>query len=244
MRITVNLATRPYVQLDRVFRQLRIAIGALAVLAVAMLVWLHSRSAADRAQQQEIQGIQRQTDTLNAERARNEARLRAPVNAAVLQQIEFLNALYQRKSFSWTAVLMDLEDVLPAGIQVTSIDPQITAGGEVNIRMRVTGQRDRAVQLIRNLEVSRRFVAPRLVGEAQQAQDKTGSSVQMAAAYLNGPQAANGSQLVDSNSGVPAGPPATDFDIISGYNALQPRVRERALPQGRPAAAGSAEVQP
>ena len=111
----------------------------------------------------------------------------------------FLNALYQRKSFSWTAVLMDLEQVLPSGLQVTSIDPQISATGQVNIRMRVSGPRERSVQLVRNLEGSRRFIAPRLVGETQQAQEKGGGAggVQMAAAYLNGPQAADPTALVN-----------------------------------------------
>ncbi len=46
---------------------------------------------------------------------------------------------------------MDLEHVLPAGVQVTSIDPATSKTGEVNIRLRVSGERDRAVELMRNL---------------------------------------------------------------------------------------------
>ena len=229
MRISINLATRPYVQLDRLFRQLRIAIAALAITAVALLAWLHSRSAAARAQGAEVAAIQARTAALNAERTRNEARLREPANAAILRQIDFLNALYQRKSFSWTAVLMDLEEVLPSGVQVTSIDPQIASGGQVNIRMRVSGPRERSVQLIRNLEASKRFIAPRLVGEAQQAQEKGAVGVQMAAAYLSGPQTGDPTALVNGNSGAAsAGPPPTDFDIVAGYNPLQQRVHEPA----------------
>ncbi|WP_419806101.1 PilN domain-containing protein [Terriglobus sp.] len=245
MRITVNLATRPYVQLDRVFRQLRIAIAVLAVTAAGLLIWLHSRSASARAQQAQIETIQARTAALNSERARNEARLREPANAAVLRQIDFLNALYQRKSFSWTAVLMDLEEVLPAGLQVTSIDPQIATNGQVNIHMRVSGPRERSVLLIRNLEASHRFVAPRLVGEAQQTQEKSGAGVQMAAAYLSGSQAAQNTDptaLVNSNGNTgPAGPPPTDFDIVAGYNPLQLRVRERAT-HAKPSAADAASA--
>ena len=126
--------------------------------------------------------------------------------------------------------------MLPSGLQVTSIDPQIAANGEVNIRMRVSGPRERSVQLIRNLEGSHRFIAPRLVGEAQQAQEKGAAGVQMAAAYLSGGQSANGNPtaLVNSGGSVNAGPPPTDFDIVAGYNPLQPRVREHAG-AGRPA---------
>ena len=232
MRLTINLATRPYVELDRIFQQLRIAIAVLAVIAVAMAIWLHSRSAQAREQERQIQAIQAKTAALDAERTRNEARLQQPQNAAVVQQVDFLNALFQRKSFSWTAVLMDLEEVLPAGVQVTSIDPQIAPSGEVNIRMRVSGPREKAVQLVRNLEGSHRFIAPRLVGESQQQQEK-GTGVAVPSAYLSGPaNSANQSATAYDAAGTPqttsAGPPPVDFDLVAGYNPLQPRVRERA----------------
>ena len=187
MRITVNLATRPYVELDRIFRQLRLAIALLALSSVGLVFWLHQRSGIAREQSRELQAIQARTAGLTAERTRNETRLREPGNAAVLQQVQFLNALFQRKSFSWTAVLMDLEEVLPAGVQVTSIDPQVTTGGEVSIHLRVSGQRERAVLLVRNLEKSHRFIAPRLMGEAQQQQEKS-SGIAVPAAYLSGPR--------------------------------------------------------
>ncbi len=234
MRLTINLATRPYVELDRIFRQLRLAIGVLALTALGLVFWLHAQSAQAREQQRQIEAIQAKTAALDAERTRNEQRLRQPVNAAVLQQVDFLNGLYQRKSFSWTAVLMDLEEVLPAGVQVTSIDPQIQSTGEVNIRMRVSGPREKSVQLLRNLEGSHRFIAPRLVGEAQQQQEK-GTGVAVPSAYLaNGagtgvavPSAYLGNGARPGEA-APAGPPATDFDLVAGYNPLQPRVRERA----------------
>lgn len=235
MRLTINLATRPYVELDRLFRQLRIAIAVLALLAIGMFLLLHARSGQAREQQRELEAIQAQTAALNAERVQNEARLRQSGNAAVLQQVDFLNALYQRKSFSWTAVLMDLEEVLPAGVQVTSIDPQIASTGEVNIRMRVSGPRDKGVQLVRNLEGSRRFLAPRIVGEAQQQQQEKGTGITVPAAYLNGPAQATETP-VGSGVAVTSGPLAVDFDLVAGYNPLQPRVRER-LQRSKPSAA-------
>ncbi len=242
MRLTINLATRPYVELDRIFRQLRIAIAALAVLAVGMMIWLHARTGQAREQARELQEIQARTATLQAERARNEAKLRQSGNAAVLQQVDFMNALFQRKSFSWTAVLMDLEDVLPAGVQVTSIDPQIASTGEVSIRMRVSGPREKAVQLVRNLEGSRRFLAPRIVGEAQQQQEK-GTGVKVPDAYLNGPASASGGAVQGGLNGVPAvaGVLPVDFDLIAGYNPLQPRVRER-VSRSKPSAASEADA--
>jgi type IV pilus assembly protein PilN len=88
--------------------------------------------------------------------------------------------------------------VLPAGVQVTSIEPAITPDGNVNIRMRVSGDRDRTVELVRNMEQSQRFLSPRLSNETAQTQE-AGKVVQTAM--------------------VPGG---VEFDILSGYNPLPP----------------------
>ena len=91
--------------------------------------------------------------------------MRQPKDAGILRQSEFLNGLFQQKAFSWTATMTDLETVLPSGVQVLSLDPIVTADGHVTIRLRVTGERDRALELVRNLEKSRHFVSPRLASE-------------------------------------------------------------------------------
>jgi type IV pilus assembly protein PilN len=198
MRISVNLATRPFVELRPFFLRLRILMGALALVCVAALVVSH-------IEQQKLDVATAQMDRLHArmvtaqqEKTGNERRMRQPANAEVLDRAHFLNALFLRKSFSWTAVMMDLETVLPVGVQVTSIEPAVTADGDVLIRMRVSGDRDRAVQLVRNLERSKRFLQPRLTGEAVQAKE-TG---------------ANGAVV---NNGAP---PGVEFEILANYNPL------------------------
>jgi type IV pilus assembly protein PilN len=141
-----------------------------------------------------------QTSVLENERAANEARMREPQNRAVLERSSFLNDLFASKSFSWTSVMMDLERVLPPGVQVTSIEPALTADREVNIHLRVSGERDRSVDLVRNLERSQRFVAPRLANETAHTQEP-------------------GQMMNVSQVGVPGG---VEFDILSGYNPLPP----------------------
>ena len=80
-------------------------------------------------------------------------------------QMQHLNGLFQHKAVSWTATMTDLETVLPSGVQVMSIDPIVAPDGHVTIRLRVTGDRGRALDLIRNLEKSRHFASPRLASE-------------------------------------------------------------------------------
>lgn len=235
MRIQINLATRPYVELDRLLRQLRIALAVLALLALGLGIWLHSMTSRAAEQQRQLARLNAQADSLGRERAANESRLRQPVNAATLSRNAFLNTLFARKSFSWTAVLMDLEDVLPSGVQVQSIEPIVSATGEVSIRLRVLGDRERTVQFVRNLEGSRRFLSPRLAGEAQQTANTNSARQTLGANGLPQPTSvSSGTNGLPPISGV-------EFEIVSGYNPLQARLREAPMSR-KPGPEG--EVQP
>lgn len=201
MKISVNLASRPFVELRPFFARLRIIMVVLAVAAIALGVAMHfERQKLDIAQRQ-MNIIRDRTLTLQQEKLRNEARMRQPANAAVLDRAHFLNRLFLNKSFSWTGVMMDLENVLPTGVQVTAIEPAITAEGDVIIRLRVAGDRDRAVQLVRNLERSSRFISPRLSNETSQTKEQQ-------------------NQAAAAAPGVPPG--GVQFDIFANYNPLPP----------------------
>lgn len=199
MRISINLATRPFVELRPLFARLRIVMAALAVVAVALGFGLHYLSVRAHVAQAQMDALKAQTLTLQNERQTNERRMQQGQNRAVLERSKFLNELFAKKSFSWTSVMMDLEHVLPAGVQVTSIVPSVTVEGDVNIRLRVSGDRDRAVDLVRNLERSQRFLQPRLANETAQTQEQ-GKAVTV----------------------VPGVPGGVEFDILSGYNPLPP----------------------
>jgi type IV pilus assembly protein PilN len=217
MRISVNLATRPFIELRPLFARLRLAMGVLAVLAVAFGFWLHALNAKASVAQAQMNALKAKTVKFQEERSANEARMRQPQNMAVLDRSRFLNAVFARKSFSWTSVMMDLEKVLPAGIQVTSIDPQITKEGDVNIRLRVSGDRDRAVLLVRNLETSQRFVAPRLAGE---------QALTAETSHAPGAQ--------------PVAPGGVVFEILSGYNPLPEKKNVAVAKASTEAKAGGA----
>lgn len=209
MRISINLATRPFVELRPLFARLRIIMVVLALLAVGLGFGLRALSQQAHMAAAEMNSLRAQTQTAEDERARNEARMKQPQNRGVLERSQFLNALFARKSFSWTAVMMDLERVLPAGVQVTSIEPVITKEGDVSIRLRVSGDRDRAIQLVRNLERSERFLTPRLAGESALTADKAKALGGLQT--VSGTIAGTGSEI--SGNGV-------EFEIFSGYNPL------------------------
>ncbi len=203
MKISVNLATRPFVELRPFFLRLRIIMASLLVMAVGLAVASHVLQKKVDAQEAQVNAVKAQTIRVQQERTGAERRMQQPRNAEALERAHFLNALFLHKSFSWTAVMMDLETVLPVGVQVTSIEPQVSADGEVGIRLRVAGDRDRAVALLRNLEHSKRFLQPRLSTEVSQA--KEGQQGNANAAGSNGV------------TGLPAG---VEFDILATYNPL------------------------
>jgi type IV pilus assembly protein PilN len=205
MRIQVNLASRPFVELRPFFLRLRIIMAALGLLGLGLALGAHVLSA--RAAQQQVQLDRLRNQTISVQRAKlhTEQRMRDPVNARVLDRAHFLNALFLAKSFSWTAVMMDLENVLPNGVQVTSIEPQVAPDGNVVIRLRVAGERANAVQLVRNLERSRRFLQPRLAGEAARAKENAN----------NGQRA-----LPAAGAGAPPALTGVEFEILANYNPL------------------------
>jgi type IV pilus assembly protein PilN len=219
MRLSVNLATRPFVELRPLFARLRLAMVLLAALAVGLGFALHALNGKAAVARAQMDALKAKTTAFQQERQTNETRMRQPRNMAVLERSRFLNAMFQAKSFSWTAVMMDLERVLPVGVQVTSIEPQITKEGEVNIRLRVNGDRDRAVQLVRNLETSQRFVAPRLSGES--AQTAEANRAAMAPGMMPG---------------------GVVFDILSGYNPLPERQMKKSNGTGGSAVGESSDT--
>jgi type IV pilus assembly protein PilN len=214
MRISINLATHPFVELRPLFARLRLTMAVLAVTAIGLGIGLHFLNGQAEAAQAQMDGLKAQTLALETERQTDVREMQQPQNRAVLERSRFLNALFAEKSFSWTSVMMDLERVLPAGVQVTSIEPAMTVEGDVNIHMRVSGERDREVDLVRNLEHSQRFLAPRLVNETAQTTQQGGATpVAFGAA-----------------GGV-------EFDILSGYNPLVLPAKDNAKDM-TPAVAG------
>jgi type IV pilus assembly protein PilN len=134
--------------------------------------------------------------------------MRQPENLQLLSQVAALNQLFDEKTFSWTLAMEDLETVLPSGVQVTSIEPARAKEGPITLKLRVVGPRDRAVQLVQNLEHSKHFLLPRIVGESSES---TGGPAQ----HLEPVSASN----------------RVNFELLADYNPAVPMERgtERRL---------------
>src|SRR6202453_3229579 len=169
MRVTLNLATRPFADLGPAIKRLRIAMGVLALVSILLGVGLHAIHQKAEAARAHAHSLDGRIAQINRERQTYEDLMRQPANAQVLRQAAALNRLFEEKTFSWTLAMEDLETVLPGGVQVSSIEPIRNKDGHITIHLRVIGPRDLAVDLVRNLDPSRRFLLPRIVGENAEA---------------------------------------------------------------------------
>ena len=170
MKITVNLATRPFSDQGPILKRLRIAMAVFVLVSIGLgvgLHYLHSKAEAARARER---AVDTQVAKINQERQGYQDLMRRPDNAKVLQQANNLNALFDEKAFSWTLAMEDLETVLPAGVQVTTLEPvRDEKTGQITLKLRVVGPRDKGIELVQNLEHSRHFLHPTITGESMES---------------------------------------------------------------------------
>jgi type IV pilus assembly protein PilN len=216
MRISLNLATRPYADIGPALKRLRIAMAALAVMAIGLSLGLHAIHQKAGEARQSDERLQSQIDGINQERQSYQELMRQPANAQLLAQVATLNQLFDEKTFSWTLAMEDLETVLPAGVQVTTLEPVRNKGGSITLKLRVVGPRDRAIDLVANLEHSKYFLLPRIVGESAESTSGTNAKLEPVSA---------------SNR--------VNFDLLANYNsaALVERKAEKKQ-EDKPLASG------
>lgn len=210
MRIALNLATRPFADLGPTLKRLRIAMAVLALVAAGLgygLHALHHKAEMARARAHSLDGALAQ---VTHEREGYQALMHEPANAELLNQVDTLNKLFDEKAFSWTLAMESLETVLPGGVQVTAIEPVRAKDGHITLHLRVSGPRDKAVDLVKNLEGSRRFLLPRIVGENAETTNLPGQRLQPVSASSN-----------------------VNFDLLAEYNPPTPA--ENKTPAGKPA---------
>ncbi len=195
MLIALNLATRPFTDLRSAFRFMRIAMGVLAVVAVALGFVLYSIHRKAHEAHARIQKLDGEIANILREQQSYQAMMNRPENAWIQVKTEDLNQLFNQKAFSWTLVMEDLETVLPPGVKVTVIEPILAKDGHITLHVRVLGPRDKGIGLVQNLEHSRCFLQPRIVAESTDTGNDPNQKL--------GP--------------VTASTP-TDFDLLSEYN--------------------------
>jgi type IV pilus assembly protein PilN len=197
MRLDINLASQPYEDARQFWMRWGTAVGALGLLTLVLLAaditgWLNARR--DRAAIAEKRAMIAQRDQL---RANAEKILNLPENRSTRDQSQFLNDLIERKAFSWTRVLENLEKVMPPRVHLIAINPQLDEDNQLGLKMTVAGDsRDRAIELARRMEESHRFSQTNIVSERSEKQSNSTDTEQfdIVAVYIPEPLAAAASE--------------------------------------------------
>ena len=210
MRLDINLASQPYEDARQFWMRWGTAVGAVGLLTLALLVldvsgWVSARR--DRIAIRQKRDLIAERDRI---RSQAETFLNRPENRTTRDQSQYLNQLIERKSFSWTRVLENLEKVMPPRVHLVAITPKLDEDNQLLLTMTVAGDsRDRAIELARRMEDSRRFAQTNIIHEARM-ESQTGDTEQfeIAAIYIPEelPAAADASPAPSPAASVPSQP--------------------------------------
>lgn len=166
MRLNINLATQPYEDVKKFLARWGL-LTVLLALVTAILVYLAvSNWRESRAVNSEIADLRQKMDALERDRAAAIETLNRPENKVIADQSRFLNQAIQRKSLSWTRIFMDLERIMPTGLHIVSITPELNKDNQLALRMVAAGNsREKAIELVRKMEESSTFKNAQLHSE-------------------------------------------------------------------------------
>ena len=186
MRLDINLASQPYEDARQFCMRWGTGVGTLGLLTLILMTlvitgFINARR--DRQAISEKRALIVQRDQL---RTQAQQFLNRPENRTTRDDSQFLNQLIERKAFSWTKVLESLERVMPPRVHVVSISPELNEDNQLALKMVVAGDsRDRAIELARRMEESRRFAQTAIL-RAAHADSQTGDTeqVEIVATYV------------------------------------------------------------
>ena len=167
MRTRINLASQPYENLQRFWLLWGTAL-LVSLLVTGALVYTAAHAWRDAHRTARL--VSQEKDRLaQLDKLEKQDRdlLDSGPNREVHLKSEFLNSLILRKRFSWTQIFSDLEKIMPERLHVISISPELTADGQIRVRLQIAGDsRQKAIALVSNMEGSRSFHQARVLSES------------------------------------------------------------------------------
>lgn len=157
IKIDVNLASRPFVN----HRKFYLVSSVLLLVLFCVSYWNVSRYRTIHARRGEVNQLlsrdRARFESLGREQEKILTRLQTTETAEFLDRLNHINTLIERRTFSWTILLNDLERLAPANLQVVSIKPQISGQG-ILIEIIANGRSSADnIQFVVNLESSGKF---------------------------------------------------------------------------------------
>lgn len=155
MRLTINLATRRYINKRRLNAWL-----AAGLIILGFLLVYQVRAIANN--QVKIDGIKKESARATSGAATG-VTVTPDQMKALEARIAFGNELIDRKTVNWIALLDKLEEVVPAGVALTQVEPLLK---EQSLRIGGTARNFMALRvLLENMEQSPNFTEVYLMSQ-------------------------------------------------------------------------------
>jgi len=185
MRLDINLASQPYEDARQFWLRWGGALAAVAIFTLVLLIGTVSGWFNARRDQTKIADLRHQIAKRDEARRGAEQFLSRPENRVTRDQSQFLNQLIERKSFSWTRVLEDLEKVMPPRVHLVSIHPELNEDNQLSLKMTVAGDsRSRVIELEQRMEESQHFAQPYIEAEHAGGEAKDQVQFEINAEYI------------------------------------------------------------
>ena len=162
MKLRVNLSTEP-LENTRPFLAGTALAGAFAILALVALSGAAYHSwRANRDMHMQIARDETQISANLGQQQDLAAFFKTSQAQEVLDRAAFLNSLIDQRSFPWTKLFMDIEQILPPGVRVISISPKLE-NGRAEVILSVGAMSDESeIKFLKALEESRAFSGVRV----------------------------------------------------------------------------------
>jgi hypothetical protein len=187
MRLDVNLASQPYEDARRFWMRWGTGLAVLGALTLFLLTLTVTGWFGARRDHKVMARERAMIADCDQKRADAERKLSLPENRTTRDESQVLNQLIERKEFSWTLVLENLEKVMPTRVHLVAINPALDDDNHLALKLTVGGDsRERAIELAKRMEESKRFAQTEITGERFMQTTNGGDTEQidLAAVYV------------------------------------------------------------
>jgi len=194
MKVALNLAIPPSAR-ERYALYWAIPATLLGVAGLAFLLLFTVRSYREyKAVQKSVAEQQGRENTLRAQEMTLRKQLEEPESRRLLDDVQFVNGLIDKKRVSLTGLATDITDLMPDEVRLTGL-ALVPEGQELGVRFVITGKSEEAIEsFLSDLEDSPHF---RDVAIVNQGFEQTGAASELeniacTAHYLPGESEATG----------------------------------------------------
>ena len=183
MNVRLNLATKP-LESHRRFLAGASVLAALGGIIFVLLGWhVYSNLRAQEAVRRKEQENNRRAALLQSRRRELDEFFARPENAKLKERAGFINGIIDERSFDWTQMFMDLEKIMPVGVHVVSIQPQLQKG-HMFVRLTVAATTDESkIKFLHAMENSTAFSNVELLSVHNTA-NSTDQALELNAIYV------------------------------------------------------------